>query len=182
MNKNKKISLIEGFLFINGDAGCELNDICYLCDVTNDEGLELILILKEKYRKDELCGLDIQTFAKTNFRMMTKKEDSEFYKKIANLKVETKLSSASIETLSIIAYKGPISRPEIEEIRGVNCDNVIYKLKLRNLIEEAGKSDKPGRPMNYSVTKDFLKYFNINSLDDLPQIDWKDSEGKNIFD
>src|SRR5699024_7011757 len=157
MNKNKKISLIQGLLFINGDSGVELNDICFLIGSESYETIALIDELKDSMTNDESCGLTIQNFAQTNYRMITKKEDAEAYKKLAKVKTEAKLSSASLETLSIIAYKGPISRPEIEELRGVNCENVIYKLKIRNLIEEAGHSERPGKPMNFKVTNEFMK-------------------------
>lgn len=179
---NKKLAITEGLLFINGDEGTTIEDIMVVLELENETEVEdIIKSLKEKYKNDLQSGLDIQKFAGNKYRLMTRKEDADYYVKLANVKTEAKLSSASIETLSIIAYKGPISKPEIEDIRGVNTDSIIYKLKLRNLITEAGKSDAIGKPMLYKVTDDFMKYFNINSLDELPKLK-EDSDGeKDIF-
>lgn len=182
MTENKKMALIEGLLFINGDSGVEINDLCFLIDQSEDEVKLIIDKLIDKYNSDETSGITIQNFAKTNFRMITKKEDADQYKKLASVKTEAKLSGASLETLSIIAYKGPISRPEIEEIRGVNCENVVYKLKTRDLIREAGQSTRAGKPMNYEVTENFMKYFNINSLEELPDLDTFNEEQRNLFE
>ncbi|MFZ5859345.1 MAG: SMC-Scp complex subunit ScpB [Spirochaetota bacterium] len=86
-------------------------------------------------------------------------------------KNEMKLSRAAMETLAIIAYSQPITRAEIEAIRGVNVDGMIRLLLSRNLIAEIGKRDAPGKPMQYGTTKDFLKYFKLNSIADLPKLD-----------
>jgi segregation and condensation protein B len=182
MTENKKLALIEGLLFINGDAGTDLNDICFLIDETEAEATRLVNTLIAKFNDDEACGLAIQNFAKTHYRMVTRKEDAEIYKKLANVKTETKLSSAALEVLSIIAYRGPVSRIEVEQLRGVNCETVFYKLRIRDLIREAGKDyTKPGVPMTYEVTEEFMKYFNINSLDELPKIDSSSNDGKDLF-
>ncbi|KAJ3616236.1 hypothetical protein Zmor_011978 [Zophobas morio] len=182
MTESKKMALIEGLLFINGDSGVDINDMCFLIDQNEEEVKQVISELTDKYNNDDASGITIQNFAKTQYRMITKKEDAEQYKKLATVKTEAKLSGASLETLSIIAYKGPISRPEIEEIRGVNCENVIYKLKTRDLIREAGQSSRAGKPMNFEVTDNFMKYFNINSLDELPSLDTFNEEQKNLFE
>ncbi|AGR41939.1 SMC-Scp complex subunit ScpB [Spiroplasma diminutum] len=182
MDNNKKMAIIEGLLFVNGDEGTTIEDLQFILeDISQDEIEVLIDDLSHKYKNDSSSGLDIQKFAKNKFRMITKKENAEFYTKLANVKTESKLSTASIETLSIIAYKGPISRTNVEDIRGVNCETIFYKLKLRNLIEEAGKSQEIGKPMLYRVTEDFLKYFNLNSLDELPELKETIKEEKDIF-
>ncbi|QHX36478.1 SMC-Scp complex subunit ScpB [Spiroplasma sp. BIUS-1] len=182
MDNNKKMAIAEGLLFVNGDEGTTVEDLQFILgDVSQDEIEVLIDDLIQKYNNDNASGLSIQKFAKNKYRMITKKENSEFYTKLANVKTESKLSTASIETLSIIAYKGPISRANVEDIRGVNCETIFYKLKLRNLIEEAGKSEEVGKPMLYKVTEDFLKYFNLNSLDELPKLKESIEEEKDIF-
>ena len=81
-----------------------------------------------------------------------------------------------METLSIIAYSQPITRGEIEAIRGVSADNMIRLLAERNLIKEVGKKDIPGKPSQYGTTKDFLKFFRLNSIADLPKLDETESE------
>lgn len=182
MEFNKKLAITEGLLFVNGDDGVSIDDLKFILNTEEDSIIEKILdSLKDKYRGDESSGLDIQKFARNKFRMITKKENAEHYAKLSNIKTEAKLSTASIETLSIIAYKGPISKAKVEDIRGVNCETIFYKLKLRNLIEEAGKSSDLGKPMLYKVTDDFLKYFNLNSLDDLPKLKETIEEEKDIF-
>ncbi|AHB36132.1 SMC-Scp complex subunit ScpB [Spiroplasma apis] len=182
MEFNKKLAITEGLLFVNGDDGVSIDDLKFILNTEEDTIIEKILdSLKDKYRGDESSGLDIQKFARNKFRMITKKENAEHYAKLSNIKTEAKLSTASIETLSIIAYKGPISKAKVEDIRGVNCETIFYKLKLRNLIEEAGKSSDLGKPMLYKVTDDFLKYFNLNSLDDLPKLKETIEEEKDIF-
>ncbi|WP_339021431.1 SMC-Scp complex subunit ScpB [Spiroplasma endosymbiont of Atherix ibis] len=182
MDNKKRISIIEGLLFVNGDEGTSIEDLQFILgDINENEISDLIDQLIKKYSKDESSGLNIQKFAKNRYRMITKKENADFYAKLSNIKTESKLSTASIETLSIIAYRGPISKAHVEEIRGVNCETIFYKLKLRNLIKEAGKSDEVGKPMLYKVTQDFLKYFNLNSLDELPKLKETIEEVKEIF-
>ncbi|AUB31364.1 SMC-Scp complex subunit ScpB [Spiroplasma floricola] len=182
MDNKKRMSIIEGLLFVNGDEGTSIEDLQFILgDIKENEISDLIDQLIKKYSKDDSSGLSIQKFAKNRYRMITKKENADFYAKLANVKTESKLSTASIETLSIIAYRGPISKANVEEIRGVNCEAIFYKLKLRNLIKEAGKSDEVGKPMLYKVTQDFLKYFNLNSLDELPKLKETIEEEKEIF-
>ncbi|AXK51440.1 SMC-Scp complex subunit ScpB [Spiroplasma alleghenense] len=183
MNKEKIMGIIEGLLFISGDEGIGEDYIHLILEDQKEEVIqEAIQALKLKYQNDQTCGIDIQKFAGNKHRMITKKEYHDFMVKMTNIKLESKLSSASIETLSIIAYKGPISKPEIEQIRGVGCDQIMYKLKIRNLIKEMGKSELPGRPMLYSVTNDFLKLFNLNSLSELPELPTNnDQEDADIF-
>jgi len=84
----------------------------------------------------------------------------------------SRLTQASLETLAIIAYKQPTTRPEIDAIRGVNCDSVLKSLLSKGLIEELGRSEAPGRPILYGVTTDFLQHFGLNSLEQLPVIDF----------
>ncbi len=86
-------------------------------------------------------------------------------------KNEMKLSRAAMETLAIIAYSQPITRAEIEAMRGVNVDSMIRLLIERNLVAEVGKREVPGKPMQYGTTREFLKYFKLNSIEDLPKLD-----------
>ena len=102
--------------------------------------------------------------------MCTKKEYYENIYPIIDNRSKPKLSNAALETLSIIAYNPRVTRPEIEAIRGVSADASMYKLLEYNLIEEAGKSDLPGKPMTYKTTQEFLKMFGYTSLKDLPEL------------
>ena len=96
---------------------------------------------------------------------------------------EEELTRAMLETLSIIAYKQPITRAEIEEIRGVSCDMMVRKLLARNLIKECGRSDAPGRPFLYEVTEEFMDTFKLVSLKELPELpDFKDTMEEELFE
>lgn len=183
MDFKKQVAITEGLLFVNGDEGASIEDLQFILETTDETLINQIIgFLVEKYENDETCGISIQKFNKTKFRMVTKKENAEHYQKLSNIKTEAKLSTASIETVSIIAYRGPITKAKVEKLRGVNCDTIFYKLKLRNLIQEAGKSEEVGKPTLYKVTEDFLKYFNLTSLEDLPELkEINEDEEKDIF-
>ncbi|WP_338955661.1 SMC-Scp complex subunit ScpB [Spiroplasma endosymbiont of Polydrusus cervinus] len=169
MNVNKKMAVLEGLLFIRGDEGISLKEIAYILEISVVECEEVLTKLQTKYQTNEQRGLTITPFA-DKYRLTTKQEYYQFYLKLANNKMEARLSQAALETLAIVAYRGPISKPEIEELRGVNSDSVIAKLRARDLIDEAGKSELPGKPMTYHITEEFLKAFNLTSLSELPQI------------
>ena len=105
-----------------------------------------------------------------------KKDLWNFLKERYGKKNEGKLSKAAMETLAIIAYSQPITRAEIESIRGVSADNMIRILMERNLIKEVGKKDIPGKPVQFGTTKDFLQFFRLDSIADLPHLDETESE------
>ncbi|AGM24952.1 SMC-Scp complex subunit ScpB [Spiroplasma chrysopicola] len=169
MNNAEKIALLEGLLFLVGDEGIMLDEICEVLELEPNEVTLLLTELEKEYQQNTRRGFIITKFAK-KYRLTTKKEYYSFYLKLANNKFESKLSQAALETLAIIAYRGPISKPEIEDLRGVNSDNVIHKLKARELIKEVGKSEIAGKPMNYQVTEEFLKVFKLSSLSELPEL------------
>ena len=124
--------------------------------------------MKEEYNKNNR-GIEI---AKTEngYTVCTKKEYYNYIYPLFDNRAKPNISNAAMETLAIIAYNPKITRAEIENIRGVNSDATIYKLLEYNLIEDAGKSDLPGRPTVYRTTKEFLKTFGISNLDELPQL------------
>lgn len=123
--------------------------------------------LKEKYQHEdyvfELSG------SAGGLQFLTKPAYQTSISILLKHKSKRKLSTSAIETLSIVAYKQPVSKPEIEQIRGVNCDYAIQKLLEKELIEIRGKADSVGRPMLYGTTPRFMDYFGINSLNELPQ-------------
>ena len=104
------------------------------------------------------------------FKLTTKSEHKDFYKKLVNEEQNSLLSQSSLETLAIIAYNGPITRVDIDNIRGVNSTYVIRKLLLKGLIEESGRADTAGKPRLYNVTSKFLDYFGLGSISELPKI------------
>lgn len=103
------------------------------------------------------------------FQMVTRETYSQWVKKLYYKRIKQRLSQAALETLSVVAFKQPVSNPEISSIRGVNCDGVIKTLLERKLITISGRGDGPGRPLMYKTTKEFLRYIGINELSDLPK-------------
>jgi segregation and condensation protein B len=164
-------SIIEGLLFVSGEEGLGLDEICSLINKTKEE---TSAIIKELYNDYLNCdrGMRIE-YLGNKFKLTTRAEHKEFYQKFIKKETDSPLSQSSLETLAIIAYNGPITRIEIDEIRGVNSAYIIRKLLLKSLVEEVGKSDSPGKPLLYNVTKNFLDYFGLGSINELPKLDFK---------
>lgn len=165
--------LIEGLLFVVGDEGLTLIDLCSIIGVSDDIILSNINELIQDYDNSDR-GIKIELFGES-YKLVTKKEYKEFLKKLVPDE-EDLLTQSNLETLAIIAYNQPITRIQIEEIRGVNSSHVIRKLLMRDLICEKGRSDLPGKPILYGTTDFFLDYFGINSLEQLPEVIIPDSE------
>ena len=174
-------SLIEGLLFVSGDEGLTLIDLCSIIGVSDDVILSSLNELIHDYENEDR-GIRIELFGES-YKLVTKKEYKEYLKKLVPDE-EDLLTQSNLETLAIIAYNQPITRMQVEEIRGVNSSHVIRKLLMRDLICEKGRSDLPGRPILYGTTDFFLDYFGINSLDKLPQIELpeSDDEETNLFE
>lgn len=135
----------------------------------NDEDiLTAIAELKEKYSSEEF-SFELVEIAE-GYQFLTKKNFFDVVSALIQHKSQKRLSASALETLSIIAYKQPITKTEVEQIRGVNCDYVVQKLLEKNLVEIKGKSDTPGRPLIYVTSKSFMDYFGISSVKDLPQL------------
>lgn len=163
-----KLSELEAILFIVGEEGISLEEISYLLMIDKKESMARLAELKEKYEKDPDSALHILETAERAV-LTTKKELASLLKRYAQGTSNT-LSQAAIETLAIIAYKQPITRVEIEQIRGVQASSAVQRLSAHHLIEEKGRVDGPGRPILYGTTSYFLDYFGLNSLKDLPDI------------
>lgn len=173
--------LIEGLLFVSGDEGLTLIDLCSIIGVNDDVILSSLNDLIKDYENSDR-GIRIELFGES-YKLVTKKEYKEYLKKLVPDE-EDLLTQSNLETLAIIAYNQPITRMQVEEIRGVSCSHVIRKLLMRDLISEKGRSDLPGRPILYGTTDFFLDYFGIKSLDQLPQIEMPevDDEETNLFE
>lgn len=170
-----EIAIIEAILFVAGDEGLTLEELSKLIDKPLDKVTRLIEELATKYKNDETSGiLLIETANK--YQLVTKKEYAVYIKRYAQSPFSQTLSRALLETLAIVAYKQPITRIEIEEIRGVQVASNLQKLKTRQLVEEVGRLDKPGRPLLYGTTPFFLDYFGINSLEELPELSEESEE------
>jgi segregation and condensation protein B len=164
-----KLSELEAVLFIVGEEGIDAHGLSYLLDTDEETVLSLIQSLAKKYQEDEHSALHILE-AGSHFVLTTKKELAPLLKKYAQASSST-LSQAAVETLAIIAYKQPITRIEVEQIRGVQVSGPIQRLVVSKLIEEKGRVEGPGRPILYGTTDYFLDYFGLKSLKELPDIE-----------
>ena len=178
MQINKTKAIIEAILF---SAGREVkkNELMLSLEVSSEEIDEIITLIQEDYKNEER-GIELIKID-DGYQLCTKKDMYEYIYPVIDKRTKPNLSTASLETLSIIAYNPKITRAEIEAIRGVSADACVYKLLEYGLIEEAGKVDLPGKPMSYKTTNQFLKMFGYSSLNDLPELPrYKLDENKQI--
>lgn len=165
MNKE---AILEGLLFVVGDEGLTLDNICEIMMIEKSEAQELLKKLREEYSKENR-GIRI-SFMGDAFKLTTKGEHKEYYQKLITTKGSNTLSQAALETLAIIAYNQPITRMEVDELRGISSINMIRKLMAKDLIKVSGKSSLPGKPNLYRTTSEFLDYFGLATLGDLPEL------------
>ena len=180
--KEHMLAILEGLLFLCGDDGLSIEQAAASMDASEEYVAELFDDL-QKYYLQESRGIEIARFGE-KYRFLSKAFIHESAKKLFQTSTEAKLSNAALETLAIIAYKQPITRVEIEEIRGVGADVMLRKLVARGLIQEDGRSEAAGRPILYSVTDEFLDSFKLLSLDELPelpQFGTEDSDNGELF-
>jgi len=142
-------------------------EISNILDLEQELVQRIIEMIKEQYAKS---GITLRVVA-GGYQFVTRPEFAPWIEKIGRPVITTPLSAAGLETLAIVAYKQPITRSEIEEIRGVSSQSAINTLLERELIVELGRRDGPGRPIIYGTTNQFLIHFGLKSLDDLPQVD-----------
>lgn len=175
---------IESLLFVSGSEGITLGQLAQLTNMMKPAVKEQLAALEAKYAADPDTSLCLLTAGET-YRLATKKSLATVVKEYFESPAMTTLSKAALETLAIIAYKQPVTRVEIEEIRGVQSAGVIQKLLLYDLITEQGRLNIPGRPFKYGTTDHFLDFFGLTSLSDLPAIDEEQvlqTEGNNSTD
>ncbi|MDD5865892.1 MAG: SMC-Scp complex subunit ScpB [bacterium] len=164
-----KVAVLEGLLFVVGDDGITLDKICDVLEINENEARNLLKELQNEYEK-ETRGIRI-SYLSNSFKLTTKKEHIDYYQKlIKDNSNSNDLSQAALETLAIIAYNEPITRVDIDNLRGISSAFMIKKLMAKDLVKVCGKSDLPGHPNLYKTTKDFLDYFGLASISDLPEI------------
>ncbi|WP_100010753.1 SMC-Scp complex subunit ScpB [Lentibacillus sediminis] len=168
MEMDKMKAVIEGLLFASGDEGITLRQLSSILEVTAATVSHLIDELKYDYEHEGRGIMIIKSHEV--FHLTTKPEHSDYYKKLLETPQATRMSQAALETLAIIAYRQPITRTEIEEIRGVKSDRPVKTLIARSLVEEVGRRDSIGRPALFATNKDFLTYFGLTSLEELPPL------------
>ncbi len=161
--------IVESLLFAAGDEGLTIKQVAEVLEVAEQKAMNLVEEMKQEYDNDANRGISIVQLAGT-FQLATKKENSRYLKKLVESPGTSHLSQAALETLAIIAYKQPITRIEIEEIRGVKTERPLHTLAAKALIKEIGRAEGPGRAFLYGTTKEFLDYFGLRSLDELPPL------------
>ncbi len=177
-----KIGVLEGLLFVTGEDGLSMDDIEKILEVSKEEALSLI----DEYKKlleDEKRGLKL-VYLGNKYKLTTKEEHKAYYELLVDKVVSSTLSQSALEVLAIIAYNEPITVGQIDEIRGVSSRDMVRKLLFRGLVDVAGRSELPGKPMLYKTTDKFLDYFNLSSIDDLPKIEINEEvseEEKDLF-
>ena len=164
MNK----AVLEGLLFVVGEEGLTFEQIEDVLDITEEEAKELLMNLKKEY-EDDSRGLRID-FLGNRFKLTTKFEHRNYYQKLIENPETNVLSQSALETLAIIAYNEPITRIQVDNLRGVGSVQMIRKLVAKGFIKEVGRSDLPGRPILYETTSDFLDYFGLSTIEDLPDM------------
>ncbi|MCT6889794.1 MAG: SMC-Scp complex subunit ScpB [Lactobacillus sp.] len=165
-----KIAQLEALLYVAGDNGIESTNLCELLQVGKPALRELTKSLQEKLQKNPDSGLQVQQLNET-YKLTTRPEASKIIENFFQKDLTKSLSQSALEILSIIAYKQPITRIEIDEIRGVNSSGALQTLIWRGLVKINGKKDAPGHPNLYVTTDYFLQYFGYQSLADLPLIE-----------
>jgi segregation and condensation protein B len=168
MEMSEYKAIVEGLLFAAGDEGLSLQQIASVLEIKEEQAKEIVSALKEEYERGQR-GIQLVELAGV-FQLATKKEHAPYLKKLVESPSSTSLSQAALETLAIIAYRQPITRAEIEEIRGVKSDKPIQTLMARALIKEVGRAEGTGRPILYGTTKEFLDYFGLKTLEELPPL------------
>ena len=165
-----KLAEIEALLFVAGEDGLRVRQLAELLSMPPTGVTQSLEKLAEKYQKDEDSSLALLETSNT-YKIVTKQDFAELLREYSKAPINQSLSRAALETLSIIAYKQPITRVEVDEIRGVNSSGAISKLQIFDLIRENGKKEVLGRPNLYVTTDYFLDYMGINSLEELPIVE-----------
>lgn len=168
MKSSKLKAITEGLLFASGNEGITLKQLTRIINLSEQTIQDVLEELTYDY-EHAIRGITIME-SQGVYHLTTKPEHSPYFKKLLTTPQMTKLSQAALETLAIIAYRQPITRVEIEEVRGVNSDRPVQTLLARSLIEETGRKDAVGRPILFGTGKDFLTYFGLTSLEELPEL------------
>ena len=177
-------AVIEGILFIVGDEGISLQEISNILNISVEDVKNCLMELKKDY-DDDGRGLRI-SFLGNAFKLTTKEEHKEYYEKLVTDTKSNGLSNAALEVLAVIAYNEPITRIEIDEIRGVNSSQIVRRLLARGFIKICGKKDTIGKPSLYKTNNEFLDYFGLSSNSDLPEIiikkEKEDKDNMDLYD
>ncbi len=175
-------AIVEGLLYIVGEDGAKLEQLAAAIDRSLEDTRTILDNIRIKYAA-ETFGIELVGYGSV-YKFISKKAVFPYAQELFGASKPNTLSQAALETLAIIAYKQPITRIEIEELRGVSAEVMLRKLLARNLIREAGRSEAVGRPILYEVTEEFMdsfKLYTLNELPDLPEYN-KEEGNDNLFE
>ncbi|EPZ48899.1 SMC-Scp complex subunit ScpB [Alicyclobacillus acidoterrestris] len=164
----QRLSAVEAILFASGSDGLETGDIAHILECSKEEARLLCEQLRSVL-EERGAGIMLQEVADT-WQLTTRPEYAPYLKRMAQAPMQSSLSAAALEVLAIVSYKQPITRAEIDEIRGVQSDRALATLVHRQLIREVGRQDAPGRPILFGTTDQFLRHFGLKSLAELPPL------------
>lgn len=165
---NEQLAILEGLLFVAGEEGVDNENVKLVLNIDDNKVKELVTAFKETLQADNR-GLMLVTLG-NKYKLTTKPEHFAYYNKLIDNSSNFSFSNAALETLAIVAYNQPLTRVEVENIRGVNSDGMIRKLVAKSLLREVGRRETVGRPMMYEVTPEFMDYFNLTNLEELPDL------------
>ena len=169
LDLKERVGIVEAILFVTGNA-VEKKEICRAMELTEGELEETLDALESGYDFDRR-GLRLLRFG-AHVQLATRPDYAPYVEKLLQPVQKQSLSQAVMETLAVIAYKQPVTKAEIEQIRGVKCDYSVQSLVSKGLIEEVGRKETLGRPILYGTTDAFLRHFCLSSLAELPEIDF----------
>ena len=161
-------AIIEGIIFVFGEEGISLAQLSEALDLGEDYIRNILDEMVNEYQSEDR-GFELIS-VQNRYKFISKTAVHDYVQRIITLTKSRQLSQSALETLAIIAYKQPITRMEIEEIRGVGCEMMLKKLQAQDLIREAGRSESAGRPILYEITEEFLDLFKLMSLNELPNL------------
>lgn len=171
LDKDQLVKIIEGLLFV----ASEPVTVNHLASVIECRTAEVEEALKQLQEDCHQRGIRLQQLG-NKVQLVTAPELTDYIERLLGLSLSGKLSTAALETLAIIAYRQPVTRPEIEAIRGVNSDGVLRTLLSKGLVEEVGRLDTVGHPMLFSTSFEFLRFFGLEDTADLPELDLPEGE------
>jgi segregation and condensation protein B len=179
-------SILEGLIFAAGTDGINIKELAEILEIPKQEVQMLLNEMQLEWKLDHR-GMELVQIA-GKYQMTTLPQHMVYIQKMAQAPTRVGLSRAAIEVLAIIAYKQPVTRVEIEEIRGVKSDRILQQLERKELIRQAGRAEGPGRPILFGTSRQFLQYFGLNKIEELPSPEsifhWQEWEEdrKNLYE
>ncbi|MBY0222666.1 SMC-Scp complex subunit ScpB [Mammaliicoccus sciuri] len=181
--ESQLLSMTESFLFVAGEEGLTLTHLAALLERNEDETLKILTALHEDYDQDSKRGITLKSYG-GSYRLVTKSELADEIKKMLENPKPSTFTQAALEVLAIIAYKQPVTRVEVDDLRGVKSERALHSLTGKGFVAEVGRMEGPGRPILYGTTDFFLDRFGLASLKELPPLsleEEKEQEDPDLF-